>query len=165
MADIFLSYASADRERVRPLVQAFEAQGWSVWWDQEIRTGESWDRRIEQALEDCQACVTVFTQTSVESQWVRNESMAAMEAGKLLPVRLDDATVPIAFRSVQTAELTRWRGGQDDRLDQLIATLSGHIHTAARPVPAAAASQSRTRPLRWVAGISLVGLVLAPLIY
>ncbi|MCZ6871640.1 MAG: TIR domain-containing protein [Gammaproteobacteria bacterium] len=37
MADIFLSYASEDRERVRPLVAALETGGFSVWWDSDIR--------------------------------------------------------------------------------------------------------------------------------
>ena len=36
MADVFVSYARTDKERVAPLVSAIEAQGWSVWWDPEI---------------------------------------------------------------------------------------------------------------------------------
>ncbi len=31
MSDIFLSYISSDREGVRPIVQQFEQQGWTVW--------------------------------------------------------------------------------------------------------------------------------------
>jgi adenylate cyclase len=33
MADIFVSYARADKARVAPLVDALETRGWSVWWD------------------------------------------------------------------------------------------------------------------------------------
>ena len=33
MADIFVSYASDDRDRVQSLVEALEAEGWTVWWD------------------------------------------------------------------------------------------------------------------------------------
>ena len=36
MSDIFLSYASEDRERVRPLAEALSRQGWAVWWDRII---------------------------------------------------------------------------------------------------------------------------------
>jgi hypothetical protein len=37
--DIFISYANADRAVAQPLADAFEALGWSVWWDREIRKG------------------------------------------------------------------------------------------------------------------------------
>ena len=51
MEDIFISYASEDRERARCLADAFAARGWSVWWDRHIVPGEAFDTRIEQALE------------------------------------------------------------------------------------------------------------------
>lgn len=41
MADIFLSYSSDDRGRVRPIVAALERRDWSVWWDREILPGGS----------------------------------------------------------------------------------------------------------------------------
>ena len=40
MADIFVSYARADKARVAPLVAALERQGWSVWWDPAIVPGQ-----------------------------------------------------------------------------------------------------------------------------
>ena len=43
MADVFVSYARADREIVRPIVTLLEAQGWSVWWDTRIGGGDRWD--------------------------------------------------------------------------------------------------------------------------
>jgi hypothetical protein len=43
MAEIFLSYAKSDADRVRPLVGALEALGWSVWWDTRLGAGEQWD--------------------------------------------------------------------------------------------------------------------------
>ena len=36
MADVFISYARADKARVAPLVATIEAKGWPVWWDPEI---------------------------------------------------------------------------------------------------------------------------------
>ena len=46
MADLFVSYARADRARVAPLVAALEAEGWSVWWDPEIGPVQEFDRLI-----------------------------------------------------------------------------------------------------------------------
>jgi hypothetical protein len=36
VSDIFISYASEDRSRVRPLADALSGHGWSVWWDRQI---------------------------------------------------------------------------------------------------------------------------------
>ena len=50
MNDIFISYASEDRERVRPLAEALSRQGWSVWWDRDISTGQRFHRVIDEEL-------------------------------------------------------------------------------------------------------------------
>ena len=47
MADVFVSYARADKARVAPLVAAIEAKGWSVWWDPEITPGQEFDDQID----------------------------------------------------------------------------------------------------------------------
>ncbi|MEE4302150.1 MAG: toll/interleukin-1 receptor domain-containing protein [Pseudomonadales bacterium] len=73
MADIFLSYASEDRERVRPLVAALEAEGLSVWWDRELRPGPSFDLEIERAIEAARCVVVVWSEHAVASEWVRSE--------------------------------------------------------------------------------------------
>jgi TIR domain len=52
MADIFLSYASTDRERIHPLVTILEEQGWSVWLDRKIPPGKTWHQVIQQALDE-----------------------------------------------------------------------------------------------------------------
>ena len=50
MADVFISYASPDRERARLLADGLEQQGLSVWWDREIQPGRPFDDAIEEAL-------------------------------------------------------------------------------------------------------------------
>ena len=61
MADIFISYARADRPRAARLAQALEHDGWSVWWDREIPPGRSFDEVIEEALAQAR-CVIVVEQ-------------------------------------------------------------------------------------------------------
>src|SRR5690348_2277618 len=51
MADVFVSYARADKARVAPLVAAIEAKGWSVWWDPEISPGREFDDEIDVELQ------------------------------------------------------------------------------------------------------------------
>ena len=50
MSHIFLSYASEDRERVRPLAEALSRRGWEVWWDRTIPPGKTWREVIAAAL-------------------------------------------------------------------------------------------------------------------
>ena len=47
MADIFISDAREDIVRVTGLVAALRARGWSVWWDQEIRSGEVYAKHTQ----------------------------------------------------------------------------------------------------------------------
>ena len=110
MADIFLSYASADRERVQPLAEALEEQGYSVWWDTRIGVGTSFDREIERELDACSCVVVVWSHHSIDSDWVRAESQEGLDRGILIPVRIDDINPPLAFRRVQTADLIRNEG-------------------------------------------------------
>jgi hypothetical protein len=39
VSDIFISYASENREQAHKLACALETLGWSVWWDRHIITG------------------------------------------------------------------------------------------------------------------------------
>ena len=50
MANIFISYASEDRNKAEELAQALGTRGLSVWWDRKIPLGKSFDEVIEKAL-------------------------------------------------------------------------------------------------------------------
>jgi adenylate cyclase len=111
MADIFVSYARADKARVAPLVAAMEAQGWSVWWDPEIAPGREFDDEIDAALMAAKAVLVVWTPISVASRWVRGEARDAAERGVLVPVRFERARLPIDVRAIHTTDLDEW--GED----------------------------------------------------
>jgi adenylate cyclase len=108
MADIFISYARSDKARVAPLVAAIEARGWSVWWDPAIEAGQHFDDQIDAELQAASAVLVVWTATSVASRWVRGEARDAAERGILVPVRFDDARLPIDVRAIQTTDLDKW---------------------------------------------------------
>ena len=50
MADIFISYSSNDRERVRPIAMALEQRGWDIWWDRDIDLGQPYNQAIAEEL-------------------------------------------------------------------------------------------------------------------
>ena len=105
MADVFVSYARRDKDRVAPLVATLEAQAWSVWWDPVITPGQEFDRQIAAELEVASAVLVVWTSNSVESRWVRGEARDGADRGILVPVRFGDAPLPIDFRAFHTIDL------------------------------------------------------------
>ena len=104
MTDVFLSYASEDRVRVRPLVDLLERQGWTVWWDREIHAGPRFDQVIEKALDQASCVVVVWSRQSVQSDWVQTEASEGLERDILVPVRIDDVRLPLGFRRSRGAD-------------------------------------------------------------
>ena len=113
MTDIFISYASEDRERARQFASAFEARGWAVWWDRRIVPGQAFDSAIEQALEAAKCVVVLWSPDSAASEWVKNEAAVGAERGVLVPAMIVPVKLPLEFRRKQTADLTDWRGAAD----------------------------------------------------
>ena len=113
MADIFISYSSEDKSLVRYLVDLLEQKGWSVWWDRQIPIGQRYDEVIEKQLTDARCVLVVWTQRSVTSEWVRNEASEADAKGKLVPIVLENVTVPLNFRRIESARLKGWQGEPD----------------------------------------------------
>lgn len=108
MADVFVSYARSDKVRVAPLVAAIESRGWSVWWDPEITPGQEFDDQIEAEIDASKAVLVVWTPVSVASRWVRGEAREAAERGILVPVRFEQARLPMDVRAIHTTDLDGW---------------------------------------------------------
>ena len=101
MIDIFLSYDHNDRERIQPLIGILEAQGWTVWWDADIGIGVLFDMEIEAAIEAAGCIMVLWSEQSIESQWVRSEAHEGMDRNILVPVLLDDVRPPLPFGEIQ----------------------------------------------------------------
>ena len=148
MADVFVSYSRSDRTRVAPLVAAIKAKGWTVWWDPSIAAGQQFDDQIETELLAASAVLVVWTPTSVASRWVRGEARDAAERDILVPVRFDNARLPIDARAIQTTDLDNW--GEDPAsapFQDLLRSLSAVIErqrAAKSTAPAASSAPSAT---------------------
>lgn len=108
MADVFVSYARSDKERVAPLVAAIEDKGWSVWWDPAITPGQEFDELIDAELDAAKAVLVVWTPMSVVSRWVRGEAREAADRGILVPVRFEHARLPMDARAIHTIDFDEW---------------------------------------------------------
>ena len=121
MSDVFISYASEDRNKAEALAGALSARGWSVWWDRKIPLGQSYDEVIEKALSESKCAIVLWSAMSVASEWVRNEASEAKRRGILVPVFLETVDAPLAFRLLNGADLHDWQAGTPhSEFDQLV---------------------------------------------
>jgi len=116
MSDIFLSYNREDQAIARRFAVAFEREGFSVWWDATLHSGEAYDQVTEKALEEARAVVVLWSKKSVDSRWVRAEATTADRNGTLVPVMIEACRRPIMFELTHTADLSNWKGDANDPL-------------------------------------------------
>jgi formylglycine-generating enzyme required for sulfatase activity len=169
MTDIFISYSRNDRERVRHIAQALEAEGFDVWWDTEILPGESFSKVIDSKLKDSACIIAVWSDSSINSNWVQEEADDGMQRNTLIPVMIDQIDLPRGFKRLQTADLMDWQGdvnsanwqmilaqirklvsnraaaeaAERQAAEQVQAKAQASLQPRARPAPVA---QSRTEP-------------------
>jgi hypothetical protein len=113
MADVFISYASQDREAARTLGERLVEHGHSVWWDRTIPPGRAFDEVIQEALSAARCVVVLWSAQSVQSNWVKVEGEDAMARNRLVPVLIEAVAPPIQFRRIQAANLVGWDGDAD----------------------------------------------------
>jgi hypothetical protein len=108
MSDIFISYSKADRALALKLSAFLEAEGWSVWWDKSLGAADLYRDEIMKQLAAARAVITIWTENSVKSDWVRAEAGRAKAEGKLIPVKTPDvayADIPLPFGEMHTENL------------------------------------------------------------
>jgi hypothetical protein len=113
MADIFISYSSEDKTIVKLIAGLLEQKGWSVWWDRQIPVGQKFDDVIENELHKASCVLVIWTKRSVSSEWVKNEASEAAKMKKLVPVILEDISLPLAFKRIESAIMIGWNGEED----------------------------------------------------
>jgi adenylate cyclase len=115
MSDIFISYSSEDQATARHFADAFEAEGFSVWWDAALRSGQTYDQVIEEALREAKAVVVLWSPNSVASRWVRAEATEADRLQTLVPAIIEDCKLPIVFELTHCENLSGWSGDKDSQ--------------------------------------------------
>lgn len=115
MPDVFLSYSREDQATARRFAGALQREGFDVWWDQTLHTGDPYDQVTEQALRSAKAVVVLWSKASVASRWVRAEATIADRKGTLLPVMIGACERPVMFELTQAPELAHWKGDTGDK--------------------------------------------------
>lgn len=139
MSDVFVSYKAEDRRRVKPLVEALEADGYTVWWDAQIGGGAQWRHMIEAELNAAKCVIVAWSKRAVgtEGTFVQDEATRAQERHVYVPVLLDKVHLPLGFGEMQALPLSGWKGDRADphyqSLLSAVTRLAGDAGAPAKP--------------------------------
>jgi len=121
---VFLSYAAEDREVAREIAEILISSGHTVWWDRLIAAGTPWNREIKRALSQARAVVVLWSQWSVNSDYVCAEARDAARRSILIPALIEPCEPPLPFGEFQSLDLSAWRlDGNADELGALLKSL------------------------------------------
>ena len=159
-ATLFLSYSHADEAQARRIAAALEQAGYTVWWDKFIEGGATYAKTISAALEAADAVIVMWSASSVESDWVRDEAAQGRDRQRLIPISLDGTRPPLGFGQYQVIKFRSWHGRREspqfEALERAIGQCSG------APLPPARIRKShmsrRTALFAWAgAAAAIVG--------
>lgn len=120
MADVFISYKSRMRPRVRELARAFEELGLTVWFDAELEAGRSFAAVINSELEKARCIVVCWTpdafapEDGSEVSWVEAEASIARERKVIVPIMLERVPLKAPWNMFHTERMMDWPAGAHD---------------------------------------------------
>jgi hypothetical protein len=145
---------------------ALEAAGYEVFWDQSTPPGKDWDSWIRDQLTGARLVIALWTKSSVASPNVRHEAIIAREAGKLLPVMVDElkpTDFPMGLFMVQALMIghtaREFNAVRDKFLAEVQARVgAGNEARAAAPAPAKPGRSRRRLLIGLAAGLILLAV-------
>jgi hypothetical protein len=162
MADVFLSYASADRERARELAEVLSDRGFTTWWDRTIQPGRAFDEVIQEELAAARCVIVLWSQASAGSNWVKLEASEAASRHVLVPASIEAVPIPFEFRRLQAANLADWTGERDHpELETLLSAVATVVAAPNRTNASPAARPAAPRRRRWLSLPVAIAIVFA----
>ena len=118
----FFSYSREDLEFALRLAKDLKKAGASVWMDKlDIRAGQLWERKVEEALTNCPRLLVILTPSSVNSPQVMAEVAFALDEQKeVIPVLYRDCKIPYRLRPVQRVD---FRSDYAAAFEELLASI------------------------------------------
>jgi len=136
--DVFLSYARKDPQFALRFAQDVREGGADLWMDLSgIKSGERWDRSIEDALASCPRLLVVLSPAAVKSTNVMDEmSYALTHKETVLPVIYRNCKIPFRLQRVQHEDLSQ---NYEAGVDRLLARLG--VEASSPEIPEATMDQ------------------------
>jgi TolB-like protein/Tfp pilus assembly protein PilF len=166
--EVFISYGSADRERIQDLVSRLRHAGVTVWIDEAgIEGAAMWSEEIVGAINHCKVLILAISSNSTKSKnVVRELALASEEEKTILPVFLEPTDIPESMK-YQLAGIQRveyFAGNEEEAIDSVLRALSRLGITTNDSAPSQALGQAPTAPFQTkrkspVLAIAAIGLV------
>ena len=134
---LFVSYSRTDLPHAKPVIDLLEQAGFDTWWDGRLEGGENFLQTTETALETAACVVVLWSATSVNSHWVRDEAQRGRERGCLVPLSIDGTMAPLGFRQFQLLDISGWDGApaspEANRILVAVKARTGNSSTGSEP--------------------------------
>jgi len=139
---LFVSYSRKDKDMARRVADALEIQGYEVFWDAAIPPGQKFDAYIFDQLQTSDAVVVLWSMHSTASDYVKEEADYAKTNSVLVPLRIDQTTLPFGFARIHTTDLLHWHGSiQDPEWRRVVDAIESSIRDRQSPGQDAAENQ------------------------
>jgi hypothetical protein len=94
---IFISYSHTNSANVIPAAQKLFELGFDIWKDDcSLKGGDFWNAEIIHAISTCDFYILFISEISMQSDVVRRQlDLGYQHKRKIIPVRLDDAQIPL----------------------------------------------------------------------
>lgn len=110
--DVFISYASRDREVAKRLANELAKHGLRAWIDEyNLKMGEKWEEQIRDAINNSRLCLVLLSNATIPLKpWVSKEWSAIQECSWHRPdfsvchLELDDVDTPPFLRAWRRVE-------------------------------------------------------------
>ena len=169
--EVFISYGSADRERIQDLVTRLRQAGVTVWIDEAgIEGAAMWSQEIVGAINNCNILILAISTNSAQSKNVVRELALASEDDKtILPVFIEPTEIPQSMK-YQLAGIQRveyFEGNEDESIGGVlralkrlgISTDGDSENQALGQVPASKPQGKAKSPALALAAIAVVALL------
>ena len=165
MADIFVSYASQDRDVAFRIVGFLEEQGISCWVaPRDVPPGVEYGQAIINGIEQSRALVLILSDQSNDSMFVRKEVERAVSKTKpVLPVRIREVTPSgsLEFFISSAQWVDAWKSPMEQHLLPLVGAIKAIGQPGAAPVRSASLPPPRRSSMPLVVGTGLAAALVA----
>ncbi len=167
--EVFISYGSADRERIQDLVTRLRQAGVTVWIDEAgIEGAAMWSQEIVGAINHCKVLILAISANSSQSKNVVRELALASEDDKtILPVFIEPTEIPESMK-YQLAGIQRveyFEGNEEESIDSVLRALKrlgiSTDEDAPNQAPATKQLRKAKSPSLALATIAIIALLAA----